>query len=171
MKRHNKRVQDTRYKVSDPLTRDVRARSEESVFMSLAQSEIQVGAVAYFDVTTLNSDARITKPQHPTTRPSPFVCFEAANGRSAWAAITTRQRPDGKRLEIQRAWRVGGSIQWNTDDLYLNDGACTYTGPDHAFIDVAHNEQAFVTIARPEILAAGIVHIVGAVNARHGNRL
>lgn len=139
--------------------------------MPLTQNEIQVGAVAYFDVAALNSDARITKPQYPTTRPSPFVCFEAANGLSAWAAITTRQRPDGKRLEIQKAWRVGGSIQWNNDDLFLNDGACTYTGLDQAFIDAAQTEQAFTTIARPGIASAGIAQIINVVNARHGNRL
>lgn len=139
--------------------------------MPLAQHEIRVGAVAYFDVTVLNGDARITPPTSPTTRPSPFVCFEVGHGRSAWAAITTKQRPDGKRLEIEKIWRLGGSIQWNNDSLFLNDGACTYVGPDQAFIDAAITEQCFVTIPRPGISLTGVEQIVAAVEKRHGNRL
>ncbi|MEW6112482.1 MAG: hypothetical protein AB1664_10165 [Thermodesulfobacteriota bacterium] len=139
--------------------------------MPLAQHEIQVGAVAYFDVTVLNGDARITQPYSPTTRPSPFACFEVGHDRSAWAAITTKQRPDGKRLEVEKAWRLGGSTQWNNDSLFLNDGACTYVGPDQAFIDAAVTEQAFVTIPRPGISATGVAQIITAVQKRHGNRL
>jgi hypothetical protein len=139
--------------------------------MPLALRDISVGAVSYFEVDSLNRDSRITKPMFPTSRAGPFVCFEAQDGRSAWAAITSRQRADGKRLEIPRTARTGGSEKWRDVDLFLNDGACTYTGPDQAFVDAAQGERTFAASARPFIVAASIAQIVCEVDARKGNRL
>lgn len=137
--------------------------------MPLLINEIAVGAVAYFDISLLNSDQRITKPQHPANRASPFVCFQTDGTNSAWAVITTQYRKE--RLEILKLWRQEGSIQWNNDTLYLNDGACTYTGPNQAFIDAAVNETPFTKINRPQITLNGIAAITPVVIARKGPML
>lgn len=137
--------------------------------MPLLDSEIQAGCVAYFDITTLNADTRVSRPRCPTTRPSPFVCFESANDRSAWAPITTQFRKE--RLFLDPLWRVGGSKQWRTDHLYLNDGACTYVGTNAAFVDSAATETPFMKISRPRLTADGVAAVVAEVRQRRGTML
>ena len=137
--------------------------------MPLLTNEISVGAVAYFDTALLNGDPRLIKPQYPANRASPFVCFQINGTDSAWAVITTQYRKE--RLEISKPWRQEGSIQWKTDDLYLNDGACTYTGPNQAFVDAAINETPFTTINRPQVTPDGIAAIINTVMSRNGPML
>jgi hypothetical protein len=134
--------------------------------MPLALHEIQVGAIAYFDISLLSNDPSIKKPAFPPNRPSPFICFQAQNGQSAWAVVTTQYRRE--RLVLEKAWRVEGSVQWRTDDLYLNDGACTYVGPDQSFVNAGVHETPFTTINRPQLIALGVAAVLAEVINRNG---
>ena len=137
--------------------------------MPLKGKDIQPGAVAYLSVDRLSNDNRITKPASPTLRDGPFVCFQTADGMSAWAPLTTVERSE--RLEIIGAWRLEGSATWQSEDMYLNDGATTYVGPFAAFIDASREEMPFRGHKRPRVAAKGVAAILKTVSDRNGAQL
>lgn len=94
--------------------------------MSLHKIEIKVGTVAYFNAKALNADDRVEGATVP--RDGPFVCVQTAMQRSAWTPLTTQFRRE--RLVLENSWRLDGSVKWQSDDLYLNDGANTQVGDD-----------------------------------------
>lgn len=136
--------------------------------MTLAEDEIEPGAVAYFEADAISRDDRVDKPV-PPSRTGPCVCVQAANGRSVWSPLTTQFRKE--RLLIAQPWRLEGSQKWQNDNIYLNDGANTYVGPDQAFVDAAKDETPFTVINRPRIADDGVKAIIKEIEKRHGKLL
>lgn len=137
--------------------------------MSITLAEVVCGVVAYFDVVMLNADARVTKPAAPTPRNGPFMCFEVDDYRSGWAPLTWQSKVE--RIEIEPAWRTGGTEAWKKNTPYLNDGATTYVGPTEAFVDAARSADTYRTETRQFVSAAGVTAVLSEINRRGGRRL
>jgi hypothetical protein len=135
--------------------------------MPLRAEDIAAGAVAYFDVGTLNADEDVSRPAFPTTRNGPFVCYQQVGNQSVWTPITTQFRRE--RLEIKAEWRSGGSPAWRENDQFVNDGATTYGGPADAFVWAASDEAPFDV--RPAVTEPGVAAIVAEVRQRGGTLL
>jgi hypothetical protein len=136
--------------------------------MPLSKQEIEPGAVAYYDSDLVLNDDRISDAGLPL-RDGPLICVQSVNGRSVWCPLTTQFRPE--RLLIRAEWRLKGSQKWREDDIYLNDGANTFVGPDEAFVAAAANEIPFTVIDRPRVSMAGVEAIIVEIKNRAGKLL
>src|SRR5690606_3729365 len=99
-------------------------------------------------------------------RPGPFVCVQAADGRSVWSPLTQDFRPE--RLEIDKKWRREGSTVWREHDQYLNDGRNTFVGPNEAFVRAGAKEMPFKGYRRPYVTAEGVEAILSEIRSRSG---
>jgi hypothetical protein len=140
-------------------------KREENNSMSLHEREIREGVVAYFDPAKLNSDPRI-QSTNEAEKQRPYVCFCVSKGRSAWAPLTSRHRPE--RIEIRPAWRFGGTSAWKKQSYYLNDGKNTCVGDNQAFVDAASQTDKYKPETRQKVAAEGIAAIKAEVKSRHG---
>lgn len=135
--------------------------------LPLVESDVRPGAVAYFGVAVLHRLDDVAQPRFPTTRDGPFVCFAARARRSAWSPLTTQSRPD--RIRIPNAEVSGGVAYWKEKDLFLNDGATTYVGPNESFIRASQGVDDYPAAARPQFSAKALAAVRVAV-ARRGGR-
>ena len=110
----------------------------------LSQTEIRVGAIAYFEQSVLHSSPELSPPEAvrgDTTKLRPFVCVEAEGSRSKWTGLTTTR--------TQFAYVNLGPRHILRGYGPMADGTCyvhgsTYEGPNHVFVTASANERAFV---------------------------
>ena len=83
--------------------------------MPLTLAEIAAGAIAYFEVQVLNTDAAVTITGSPVTRTATgnqFVCYRTDGGLSYWAPMTGTYSPPAPAhrpvLGNQRVWAARG---------------------------------------------------------------
>jgi len=139
--------------------------------MPLTDAEIILGAVAYFDVATLNADPRLTikgavvdlgdgtRGVQPLTRDGPCVCVERQADQATWTPVTNREQAKFKRLRIQKSWVIDGYDELGAGESFLQDGANTYAGPVACFIAAAAGETPFGSRKRPTITPEGLAAI------------
>jgi len=91
------------------------------------------GDVIWLQQDILNADPLIhkTAPIRTSGGKRPFVVDHSGNGRACVAPLT-RSPGKGGRLWIAPSWRRGGDFKWHHGDIYLNDGANTFEGPEVA---------------------------------------
>ncbi|WP_449422697.1 hypothetical protein [Rhodanobacter lindaniclasticus] len=137
--------------------------------MSLALEEIAPGAIAYFDASVLNADPLVTNTGSPVNRVgigNQFVCYKMEGQRSFWAPLTATFRRE--RLPIDPTWVSNGYGPLAGGGVYLQDGACTYVGPNDSFVVAAVNENPFEN-GRPIISADGLAEVLRVVAQRRGS--
>ena len=136
--------------------------------MPLAINEITIGAIAYFDVNTLNPDPLIIKSGDPVSRSASgnqFVCYKVVGAESYWAPLTGSSRPE--RLPIDPAWVKNPYGALAAGKVSLQDGKNTYHGPSASFVAADVAEQPFFK-GRPIISGAGIAAIKQVIGSRGG---
>jgi hypothetical protein len=134
--------------------------------MPLSAAEIRPGVVAYLNAASLNIDPAVSRPQSPTPRNGPFLCFAVNGSNTGWTPISNQVRAE--RLLIEPAWRLGGGDAWQHTDQYLNDGATTYIGPKASFVTAAATTDKYNAQGRPRVSAAGVAAVLQEVQAQGG---
>ena len=137
--------------------------------MPLKLEEINPGAIAYFDASVLNADPLVTNTGSPVNRVgigNQFVCYKVDGPNSLWAPLTATFRRE--RLPIDPTWVSNGYGPLAEGGVYLQDGACTYVGPNPSFVLAAANENPFEN-ARPAISADGLAEVLRVVAQRRGS--
>ena len=137
--------------------------------MSLAIEEIAPGAIAYFDASLLNADPLVKNTGSAVNRAgigNQFVCYKVNGASSFWAPFTATFRRE--RLPINPAWVSNGYGPLAAGGVYLQDGACTYVGPNESFVAAAANENPFPG-GRPVLSPEGLVEVLRVVAQRKGS--
>ena len=134
--------------------------------MAIEISELAVGAVAYFDVLTINSNPAIDKPPGPTPRNGPFLCVQVIGEISTWTALTWTARPE--RLYIEPEWRERGTAAWHRGTPYISDGANTYIGPNAEFSAASTTADTYRPETRQWVNADGIAAALKYIQDRGG---
>ena len=136
--------------------------------MPLQAAEIQPGAVAYFDIEALHAAPEVTmtgaRVQRQVTG-NQFVCYKVEGGMSYWSPLTASFKKE--RTLIKAEWVAHGYGPLGAGQVWLQDGANTYRGPNAAFEAASHTEQAF-NVARPAVSQEALQAIHKAIQARCG---
>jgi hypothetical protein len=131
----------------------------------LSQTEIRVGAIAYFEQSVLHNSPELSPPEAvrgDTTKLRPFVCVEVEGSRSKWTGLTTtRTQFAYVNLGPRHVLRGYGPMADGT--CYIHGS--TYEGPSHVFVTASANERVFVG-GRPQVTAEGMVLVRLALENR-----
>lgn len=137
--------------------------------MTLNRHEIKAGAVAYLDGNILANDPRIWQPPRktPPFKSHPFLCIAANCGQSVWLSLTSNQHHRFLRMEIDKDWRGGGTLGWQTRPQYVNNVNAPFCGPNNAFMAAGEREDLIGYCERPWVSSEGVYYVRREVEKRY----
>lgn len=137
--------------------------------MPLSLDEIVPGIVAYFDSAALVRDPRVDRfgSDSADTKPNrPYLCVMVSGDDCVWLALTS-QNPKGTRLALSSAWRLGGTMRWRTDDVFVRCFAKELRGPASAFVLAAARADVQEPWNRPRLTEDGLGKIQSIWKRKH----
>lgn len=133
----------------------------------MATFPIAEGIVLDLDVDCLNRDNGVQKPNFPTDRSGPFLCYCVVGEKSCWAPLTTQHRDE--RLELKLEWRRCNAAKstWLTRRQFLNDGRTVYCGLSSVFCKAASVDKISNGLLRC-VTSDGIAAVRVEIERRRG---
>ena len=139
--------------------------------MPIASTEIQPGAVAYFDVATLLASSGVKCTAAPgVLRNGPFLCVEIKGDKSLWLQIIGSAGKEKDRFESEASARSGGSDNWRQRPQFLHDPRHPVIAPSAAVIAATAGELP-MPVGRPAIDSALLPDILAEIRKVRGASL
>lgn len=137
--------------------------------MTLAATEPQLGAIAYFSIDDLRGDQAIRRTGGSNdTKARPFACYAVgADGQTFWTPLTTDGSQPG-RTQLDPKWIRRAVGRLASDPVFVNDGGHTYVGPPASFVQHSAANDNFTAAKRPRLSSDGVAAVLAAVKARGG---
>jgi hypothetical protein len=119
--------------------------------MPIVSTEIQPGAVAYFDIATLLHSSGVKCTAAPgVLRNGPYVCVEIKGDKSLWLQVIGSAGKEKDRFEIADTARSGGSDNWRQRPQFIHDPRHPVIAPSAAVIAATVGELP-MPVGRPKI--------------------
>ncbi|MEN9359428.1 MAG: Xanthomonas phage [Verrucomicrobiota bacterium] len=139
--------------------------------MPIASTEIQPGAVAYFDVACLLGASGVRCTAAPgVLRNGPFLCVDIKGDKSLWLQIIGSAGKEKHRYEIAAEARSGGSDSWRQRPQYLHDPRHPVIASSEAVV-AATAEELPMPSGRPGVDSALLPAIIAEIRKVRGAAL
>jgi len=131
--------------------------------MPLSHEDVKAGVVAYLSAHVLAADHRVRLApgdDRHVFRDGPWLCV-ASNGQTAvWLSMTSRQRNDGRRYQIDRSKFQCGPYRFLTTPNFITDLRHPYTGPIESFVAASRIEYPHFSADRPVLSLRALQDVI-----------